>query len=203
MTKKERGTRLALGVLRDRTRQARSANENKPTETMKDMKTMIKIARGVECSGLTLAAIFVAILMTAALANAQYRATGDDGITASPKLRAQLNERRTSATPASTTLVTMACAKCKDGWVAVGDTASKGSGARTLIGQTTRLIAKHLCDGCGAEWNVAGTGKGKQAVASHKCTACGAENLACCSGMASGTMATKGMDQKIQVAPLK
>jgi hypothetical protein len=85
----------------------------------------------------------------------------------------------------------------------VSDTASKGSGARTLMGQTTKVIAKHLCEGCGTDWTVAGTGKGKQAIASHKCTACGAENLACCSGTGSSTTATKGMDQKIQIAPLK
>ena len=165
------------------------------------MKTANYITRIVRGSALALAA--VTVFLTTLSASAQYKPTGDDGITASPKVRAQLDERRARVTPASPTTPTMACGKCKDGWVAVGDTASKGSGARTLIGQTTRLIAKHLCDGCGAEWNVAGTGKGKQAIASHKCTACGAENLACCSGTGSGTMATKGMDQKIQIAPVK
>lgn len=157
----------------------------------------------VRSSALALASIAAAALMTTWSASAQYRPTGDDGITASPRLRAQLNERNASAKVVSTSTDTMACSKCKDGWVAVNDTTSKGAGARVLTGQTTRIVAKHLCDGCGSEWNVAGTGKAKQAVASHKCTGCGANNLACCSGNGAGNMATKGMDQKIQVAPLK
>ena len=167
------------------------------------MKTTNASIRMFRSSRFTLAAILIATVTAAASATAQYKPTGDDGITASPKLRQQLNERRAGLTTAVAAAPTMACPKCKDGWVAVSDTASKGSGARTLMGQTTRHIAKHLCDGCSADWQVAGTGKAKQAVASHKCTGCGAENLACCSGSGSTTMATKGMDQKIQIAPLK
>ena len=169
---------------------------------IKDMKTMNKVWRGVECSGLTLAAIFVASFMTAAPANAQYKATGDDGITASPKLRAQLNERNASATRVFAAAPSMACAKCKDVWVAQADTNSKGSGVRALMGITAR-VPKHLCEGCGTEWSVAGTGKGTHTVAAHKCSSCGAENLACCSGKGAGTVATKGMEKKIEVAPLK
>jgi hypothetical protein len=161
----------------------------------KDMKTVTRIVRG---SGLALALI-TAFMMTGT-ASGQNRPTGD-GITASPRLRAQLDERRASATPVLMTTATMACAKCTDGWVTVSDSTVKG--VQVLLGQTTRRVAKHLCDGCGAEWNMAGTGKAKQVVASHKCTGCGAENPACCSGKGSGAVATKGMDQKIQIAPLK
>jgi hypothetical protein len=167
---------------------------------MKTVNDITKIARG---SALAFASFLVVAFMATGSANAQYKPTGDDGITASPRLRAQLNERKASATLATTSTAAMACAKCQDGWVAVRDTNGKGLGARTLIGQTTKLVVKHLCDGCGTDWNVAGNGKAKQAVASHNCTGCGAENLACCSGKGSGAVATKGMDQKIQIAPLK
>ncbi len=168
------------------------------------MNTVNEISRMVRGSGLGLASILLAAFMTTWSASAQYKPTGDDGITASPKVRAQLDGRRVSATSVSTASTpAMACPKCTDGWVAVSDASQKGLGARTLMGQTTRLVAKHLCNGCGTDWNVAGAGKAKQAVASHKCTGCGAENLACCSGKSFGALATKGMDQQIQVAPLK
>ena len=159
------------------------------------MKTVNEITRKVGGSGVCAAAILIATLAAVAPANAQYRATGDDGITASPKARAQLDERRARSASAVTAETAMSCTKCQDIWVAQADTNSKGSGSRALLGQATRLVVKHKCDGCGTEWSVAGTGKTKQAVATHKCTGCGAENLACCSG--------KGSAQKVEVAPLK
>ena len=97
----------------------------------------------------------------------------------------------------------MACAKCKDAWVAHTDTSSKGAGARTLMGQTTKSVVQHLCGACGTEWTAAGDGKAKLAVATHKCSSCGAENLACCSAKGASDVATKGMGEKFQVAPIK
>lgn len=167
------------------------------------MKTVIELTRMVQGSGLALAAIVIATFVAVTPAKAQYRSTGDDGITASPRLRAQLDERRAKVTAVSATAVSMACPKCKDTWISQPDQNSKGSGARTLIGQTTKRIARHLCEGCSTEWATAGTGKAKLAVASHKCSGCGAENLACCSTKGAGEVATKGMDKKIEVAPLK
>src|SRR3974390_3344493 len=82
----------------------------------KDMKTANSVARIVRGSGLALA--LVSAFMMTGTASAQNRATGD-GIAASPKLRAQLDERRASATPVLMTTATMACAKCTDGWVTV------------------------------------------------------------------------------------
>jgi hypothetical protein len=166
------------------------------------MKTMNNISRS---STITLAAVLVTALTAAISANAQYQPTGDDGITASPKVRQQLDERRARSTPALAAIPTMSCPMCKDTWVAQADTNPKGLGARTLMGRTTRPIVKHQCDGRGTDWSLAGTGKAKHAVATHKCTGCGAEDLACCSKKSSGstTAATKGMDQRIQVAPLK
>ena len=168
------------------------------------MKKVNEITRMIRGSGLALAAILIAGFTAVAPANAQYRPTGDDGITASPKLRQQLDERKARTTTLVATAVpSMACPKCKDTWVTQTDTNPKGLAARTLMGQTTKRVAQHLCAGCGVDWSVAGTGKGKHAVATHKCSGCGSENLACCSTKGSSDVATKGMGQKFEVAPLK
>lgn len=174
-------------------------------ERMKDedMKTVNEITRMVRGSGLALGTILIAAFTAVAPANAQYKPTGDDGITASPKVRAMLDERRARTTPVSATVPSMACPKCKDTWVAQADTNSKGLGARTLMGNTTKLVAQHLCGGCGVDWAIVGTGKAKHAVATHKCSSCGSENLACCSTKGSSDVATKGMGQKFQIAPVK
>lgn len=112
-------------------------------------------------------------------ANAQYKPTGDDGITASPRVRQQLDERK--ARPAVITPAAHhACAKCKDTWVARRITEPKGIGARTQTGNTTLLVPKHLCEGCSTSWHVAGSGKAKRLVAKHKCTDSEAKSLACC-----------------------
>lgn len=136
-------------------------------------------------------------------AQAQYKPTGDDGITASPRLRQQLDERK--ARPSTNVAAAvMACSKCQDTWVSQPNIDSKGSGGRALTGNTTKLVAKHLCDGCGVDWAVTGTGKAKQSVATHKCSGCGSTNMACCSAKGSASkVATKGMQKPIHVAPVK
>ena len=144
----------------------------------------------------------LALSVLAGTAQAQYKPTGDDGITASPKLREQLDQRRARTTLGAAVAPSMACPKCKDAWVSQPDN-SRGAGARTLLGQNTKLVARHQCGGCGVDWSIAGTGKGKHAVASHKCSGCGAEDSACCSPKGSGTVATRGMGQPVQIAPLK
>jgi hypothetical protein len=145
-------------------------------------------------SGLAVATILFATFAAVVPASGQYKPTGADGITASPKARAQLNERKAPTTLVSATAPAMGCPKCKDAWVAQADPSAKGG--RVLMGQTTKLVARHLCEGCGADITTTGVGKSKQAVAAHNCTGCGSENLACCG--------PKGMDDhKIQVAPLK
>jgi hypothetical protein len=145
----------------------------------------------------------LALALVASSAQAQYKPTGGDRITASPKVRAMLDERRARTTPVSTAEPTMACPKCKDIWVAQTDRNPKGSGVRTLMGQTTKRVAQHFCNGCGVDWALAGTGKAKHAVATHKCSGCGSENLACCSTKGTGNVATEGMEKKFQVAPVK
>ena len=57
----------------------------------------------VRGSRLALAAIFIAAFMAVAPARAHYRTTGDDVITASPKVRAQLDELRAKAISVSAT----------------------------------------------------------------------------------------------------
>jgi hypothetical protein len=166
------------------------------------MKIPIQLTQIVQGCGLAVATVVMAGLTTVSQANAQSLG-GDDGIAASPKLRAQLNERQAGMNVASPAVPSMACPKCKDVWVEQTDKDSRGfSGARALTGQTTRLVAQHLCDGCSTEWSIAGTGRAKHSVATHKCTGCGAENLVCC-GQKGGNIATKGMEQQPQVAPLK
>ena len=101
----------------------------------------------------------------------------------------------------------MSCARCTDTAVKVADLDSRGLGARTLMTRgnslPTKLVAKHLCDGCGVEWRVEGIGRAKRDVASHKCTSCGSESLACCSIKKGSETGTKGMEKKFEIAPLK
>ena len=91
----------------------------------------------------------------------------------------------------------MACSKCKDEFSTRVDLTARGANKPTI------LVAKHLCEGCGTDWSVVGHGKAKVSVATHKCTSCGAESLACCNTKKTSDMATKGMEKKIEVAPLK
>lgn len=91
----------------------------------------------------------------------------------------------------------MSCAKCKDEYVRRVDWTARGANKPTIT------VARHLCDGCGNEWVVSGHGKAKTTAAIHKCTSCGAESLACCSTSKSGVAATKGMEKKFEVAPVK
>ncbi len=91
----------------------------------------------------------------------------------------------------------MSCAKCKDEFVTRVDLSARGAN------KPAYTVATHLCDGCGTDWNVVGHGKAKASVASHKCTSCGAESVACCSTTKAGGTATKGMEKKFEVAPIK
>lgn len=136
-------------------------------------------------------------------AQAQYKPTGDDGITASPRLRQQLDQRKARPSTKVAAAV-MACSKCQDTWVSLPLGSVLGSGGRALTGNTTQLVAKHLCDGCRVDWAVTGTGKAKQSVATHNCSGCGSTDMACCSAKGSvSNVATKGMQKPVHVAPVK
>jgi hypothetical protein len=104
---------------------------------------------------------------------------------------------KTKAVPSESTYVPMSCLKCKDEYSTRVDWSARGAHKPTV------LVARHLCDGC--DTTIATVGHGKQArdVATHKCTSCGAESLACCSTKKGGETATKGMEKKFEVAPLK
>ena len=123
---------------------------------------------------LTLAGIVVASIAAISQANAQYNPTGDDGITASPKLRAQLNERKAARNPVSVTIPTMACPTCKDNLVNRKDGSARGAN------QPVIQVASHLCKTCNSTTSLVGQGKAKREVVTHKCAAVGTVNLVCC-----------------------
>lgn len=147
----------------------------------------------------------LALFSFAGSVQAQYKPTGDDGITASPRLRQQLDDwhRNHSPAPTPAEIPQMACPKCKDKVTSRIDYSARGANKPTI------RVVTHLCDGCGTDWKIVGVGKAKQSVATHKCTSCGAENLACCNTTKSSTVATKGMGKKnlkdlnFEVAPVK
>lgn len=91
----------------------------------------------------------------------------------------------------------MRCPKCVNEVVERVDRSARGANKPVV------LFAKHLCEGCNTTLTVEGHGKAKQNVAIHKCTSCGAETVACCNTRKSTEVATKGMDKKFEVAPLK
>jgi hypothetical protein len=170
-------------------------NNSQKKQQKKDiMKTMTIIA----------ALAGVALFAFAGSAQAQYNATGDDGITASPKLRDRLNEYNRNHSPAPTPaeIPQMACPKCKDKVTSRVDYTARGANKPTI------RVVTHLCDGCGTDWKITGVGKAKQSIATHKCSSCGAENLACCNTTKGGTVATKGMEKRnlkdlnFEVAPV-
>ena len=149
----------------------------------------------------------VALFSFAGPVQAQYKATGDDGITASPRVRERLNEYARNHTPpaAPADLERMACAKCTDTFVSRLDLDPRGIGARTQLakGTPTKFVAKHLCDACATKWEVTGHGRAKESVAIHTCTGCGAESLVCCNTKKGSEVVTKGMKKKFEIAPLK
>jgi len=119
----------------------------------------------------TLAAIFS---ISAAASADQYRPAGDDGISASPRLRKILDERKASVTVAAPA---MACRECADFKVATTNPHAKG--AERMTG-TKQISYIHACRGCETKMTVAGEGKAKHTVATHKCAASTSKSLACC-----------------------
>ncbi|HRK22889.1 MAG TPA: hypothetical protein PLX06_13820 [Fimbriimonadaceae bacterium] len=132
-------------------------------------------------------------------AQAQYNAIGADGIAASPKQRQFLDEqsRRRNPRTSPAAAPSMPCPMCKDKTTTKTDYSARGA-TKPVITVTT-----HLCKGCVTEWSLTGHGKAKTSIASHRCTACGADDLACCNTTKGSTVATKGMEKPVQIAPLK
>ena len=137
------------------------------------MKTTIK----------TLIATLAGIALFAAPVRAQYQAVGDDGIAASPKVRAQLNERKARLNPAAPTAGSrMACPKCKDQWITSPNRHAKGAQYLVSGAAPTTKVARHLCASCNTTVKVEGLSKQtKREVVTHQCASCGAVTLACCS----------------------
>ena len=142
-------------------------------------------------SGMTIALVLFA--GAAAALNAGEIQTGKGG--ASRLL--ELTGRPVTLNPEAGDYKPMSCAKCKDEYVRRVDWTTRGANKPIIA------MASHLCEGCGNEWVVSGHGKAKISAAVHKCTSCGAESLACCSTSKSGVAATKGMEKKFEIAPVK
>jgi hypothetical protein len=162
---------------------------NKPTtkEKGKSMKTT-RINTAARFTGLAIALAFFAGV--AGEVRAQEKGDG-------AKKLLQLSGRSITPKPEPSDYKPMSCAMCKDALSKRVDWTARGANKPTIV------VAQHLCDGCGVDWTTSGHGKAKVAVATHKCTSCGAESLACCSTSKSGVAATKGMEKKFEVAPVK
>lgn len=140
----------------------------------------------------------IALFSFAGPVQAQYKTTGEDGITASPKHRQVLDEynKTHQILPGPAEIQKMSCPKCKDRVTTRTDYTARGANKPVI------QVVTHLCSGCGTEWKTTGHGRAKQSVATHTCTGCGAENMACCN-ITGSTIATKGMEKDITLAPLK
>jgi hypothetical protein len=110
---------------------------------------------------------------------AQYRATGGDGITASPKLREILDNRAVTP-PVAAVKAPMACALCKDEFVTRTDTTARGAIKPTVT------VAKHLCNSCETRTVVKGQGKAQTTSSTQSCRAGETAGPACCAPRTAG-----------------
>ena len=109
-------------------------------------------------------AAVMAALTIAGTASAQRQVVGEDGIAASPKVRAQLKEQTAAPTIAAASTAHK-CALCTDSLITVVDKGTKGP---------NHLVTKvfhHNCAGCNTKLATEGTGKAKKDVAIHSCNA--------------------------------
>jgi hypothetical protein len=113
---------------------------------------------------ISIMAAVVAALTIAGTASAQRQLVGEDGIAASPKVRAQFNERTTAPAIAAPATVHK-CAACTETLVTVVDKGTKGP--NHLVTKAFR----HNCAGCNTKFVTEGTGKAKKDVTIHTCNA--------------------------------
>lgn len=139
--------------------------------------------------------IMTVVAMTAisvTQAMAQYRAVGDDGIAASPKVRSMMMKPITTRADVAGLkdgdMVAMACPKCKTIMVTYVNM-EKGHI------KTTTTVPSDMCPGCEQKFTVVGEGKGKHDVVTHVCKKCGSTDAFCCVLKKEG-QPTKGMEQK-------
>ena len=167
------------GVSRDE-RETFTNNKTSTKEERHKMKTN-RINTLARLCGLTITLALLAGI--GGLANAQ-----EKGATRLLRLSGALVEPKS----APSDYKPMSCAKCKDEYVRRVDWTARGANKPTIT------VARHLCEGCGNEWVVSGHGKAKTTTAVHVCTSCGAESTG-----NSGNAATKSMEKKLEVAPVK
>ena len=138
------------------------------------------------------ALVAIALFSFASPARAQYKAVGDDGIAASPKVRSMMMKPITS--PADVAglkdgdMVAMACPKCKTVMVTHVNT-QKGHI------KTATTVPADMCPGCEQKFTVVGAGKEKHNVVTHVCKQCGSTDAFCCV-MGKDSAVTEGMTQK-------
>lgn len=149
----------------------------------------MKANRIIRLAGMAVAAVLFAGLTTEV--KAQNGAKGG-GIKLVELSGPQIAAKPDTSTPRQP----MTCAKCKEEYSTRVDLSARGANKPKVF------VATHLCEGCGTDWSVVGHGKSKVAVATHKCTSCGAETASCCNTKGT-TVATKGMEKKVEIAPLK
>jgi uncharacterized protein YbaR (Trm112 family) len=134
----------------------------------------------------------ITLFSFASLAQTQYKAVGDDGIAASPKVRSMMMKLITSPADVANLqdgdMVAMACPKCKTVMVTYVKT-DKGHI------KTATTLAVDVCPGCEQKFTVVGEGKGKHNVITHVCKKCGSTDAFCCV-MRKDSAATEGMTQK-------
>jgi len=107
-------------------------------------------------------------------ANAQYKVTGEDGVTASPRARAQIDERKATVPTPAVVSPAMACPTCKASATRKVDKTVRGANKPSV------LVTKHLCASCDTAIITTGVGKAKTDVARHSCTASGVKTAPCC-----------------------
>jgi hypothetical protein len=113
---------------------------------------------------ISIMAAIVAALTIAGTASAQSQLVAENGIAASPKVRAQINQRAPAPALAVASTVHK-CALCTDSLITVVDKATKGP--NHLVTKAFR----HNCAGCDTKLVTEGTGKAKKDVAIHRCNA--------------------------------
>ena len=121
----------------------------------------------------TLIAAITGMALLVGAAHAQYKATGADGITASPKLRETINSR-TAVSVRPTVPVKHLCSMCKDEYTARVEQTAKG-----MI-KPSVLVEKHLCTGCETKTSKDGQGKVSREVVMHQCVSGDIKNTTCC-----------------------
>lgn len=137
----------------------------------------IRLHRVFRPSNLLLVAAAAAALTFAGPAGAQYKAVGDDGTAASPKVRQMLDERKASKAITPIAARAMACSKCADVRTSQPSRPLKAAEIATGVQQ---VAYTHACLGCDTKWTVVGEGKAKHSVASHTCAETIPHSSNCC-----------------------